>query len=132
MATHYDDAHRIVISDNDARGGVTGHNVRYVLAFGMTGVIAALATVAIYLGFDRLEARIEAAFAQNPSDVLQSLAPYATIILAGTMLAGFLLGVWTLLSGRSGNASQGYMRLRVVTQFALICVMMAILYMSAA
>jgi hypothetical protein len=32
MAAHYDEQHHLVISGVDARGGVTGHNVRYVLA----------------------------------------------------------------------------------------------------
>ena len=32
------------------RGGVTGHNVRYVLAFGLAGVIIAFIVVAIYFG----------------------------------------------------------------------------------
>ena len=47
MATNYDDAHHTEISADDARGGVTGHNVRYVLAYGLTGVIAAFAAIAI-------------------------------------------------------------------------------------
>ena len=32
------------------RGGVTGHNVRYVLAFGLAGVIIAFIAIAIYFG----------------------------------------------------------------------------------
>ena len=31
-----------------ARGGVTGHNVRYVLAFGLGGVIIAFLIIALY------------------------------------------------------------------------------------
>jgi hypothetical protein len=31
-----------------ARGGVTGHNVRYVLAFGLAGTIIAFIVVALY------------------------------------------------------------------------------------
>lgn len=33
-----------------SRGGVTGHNVRYVLAFGLAGVIIAFIVIAIYFG----------------------------------------------------------------------------------
>jgi len=33
-----------------ARGGVTGHNVRYVLAFGLAGIIIAFAIVGLYFG----------------------------------------------------------------------------------
>ena len=31
-----------------ARGGVTGHNVRYVLAFGLAGVIIGFLLIALY------------------------------------------------------------------------------------
>ncbi len=40
---------RPVLNEVDARQGVTGHNVRYVLLFGVVGVIVALAAV---LAFD--------------------------------------------------------------------------------
>ena len=33
-----------------SRGGVTGHNVRYVLAFGLGGVIIAFIVIAIFFG----------------------------------------------------------------------------------
>jgi hypothetical protein len=33
-----------------SRGGVTGHNVRYVLAFGLAGVIIAFIVIAIFFG----------------------------------------------------------------------------------
>ena len=33
------------------RGGVTEHNVRYVLAFGLAGVIIAFTIIAIYFGW---------------------------------------------------------------------------------
>ena len=130
MATHYDNSHRIVISDDDARGGVTGHNARYVLAYGLTGVIAALAAVAIYSGFDRLSERVSVALAKSPLEVLRDFAPYATIVLIGAIATGLLLGVWNLISGRDDNDSQSFMRFRVAAQFALICVIMAILYVS--
>lgn len=32
------------------RGAVTGHNVRYVLAFGLAGVIIAFIVIALYFG----------------------------------------------------------------------------------
>lgn len=37
------DAAPIVRSANEARDGVTGHNVRYVLGFGLAGVVIAFA-----------------------------------------------------------------------------------------
>ncbi len=39
---------RIVESPTEARAGVTGHNVRYVLAIGTVGVIAAFVNVWLY------------------------------------------------------------------------------------
>lgn len=131
MATLYDEDRGLVISDDDARGGTTGHNVRYVLALGLTGIIAAFAAVALYFGFDRVQGNITAALAQNPSEVLQVAVPYASIILAGAIATGLLLGVWNMISGRSADGSQAFMRFRVVAQFALVCVIMAILYLSA-
>ncbi|MGE0022578.1 MAG: HIG1 domain-containing protein [Hyphomicrobium sp.] len=125
MAT-YEEPHPIVLSTDEARGGETGHHVRYILGFGLTGVIAAFAAIAIYFGFDALHERASTAFAQSPSDLLRTFAPYAAIALVGAIGGGLLLGLWNILSGRSADTSQTLMRLRVVTQFVLICVIMAI------
>ena len=38
----------IVETTTEARAGVTGHNVRYVLIFGLGGVIVAFAVILIY------------------------------------------------------------------------------------
>ena len=38
-----------VVTTTEARSGVTGHNVRYVLLFGLGGVIAAFALVLLFL-----------------------------------------------------------------------------------
>ena len=38
------------LATNKARGGITGHNVRYVLAFGLGGIIVAFIVVGIYFG----------------------------------------------------------------------------------
>lgn len=130
MATPYDDVHPTTLSDDDARSGVTGHNVRYVLAFGMTGVIAAFAAIAIYFGFDALHERASAALAQSPFEMLRALAPYAAIALVSAIGAGLLLGIWNMGSGRSENGSQAFMRSRVVVQFALVCAIMAMLYVA--
>jgi hypothetical protein len=37
--------HRTVVSTNQAREGVTGHNVRYVLGFGLAAIIIAFAVI---------------------------------------------------------------------------------------
>jgi hypothetical protein len=130
MAAHYDETHHLLISGDEARGGVTGHNVRYVLALSLAGVIAAFAVMAIYFGFDRLRKTLSAALARSPSEVVQSLAPYATILFLGAVVGALSLGLWSLIAGRSGDASERFMRARVVTQFAAICVIMALLYVS--
>lgn len=130
MAT-YDETHHVIeVSDDEARSGVTGHNVRYVLAFGLAGVIAAFAGIAIYFGFDGLHARVSAAFAHSPSEVLRAFAPYAAIVLIGAVIGGLLLELWDLLAGPSGDGSQRFMRVRVVAQFALVCALMVMLYFA--
>ena len=51
--TRASDAKRVaptVLCGDDARQGVTGHNVRYVLGFGLLGAIVALAVVALVVG----------------------------------------------------------------------------------
>lgn len=130
MTTYIDEENHIVISDDDARGGVTGHNVRYVLEFGMAGIVAAFAAIAVYNGYDSLQEKLSAAFSQGLDGTLRILAPYAAIILFGAIGVGLLLGAWNLLSGRSDDESQRFMRARVATQFVVICVIMAMTYVS--
>lgn len=130
MTTHIDEENHIVISDVDARGGVTGHNVRYVLEFGLTGIIAAFAVVAIYLGYDRLQANLSAAFSEGLGGILSALAPYAALVLFGAIAVGLLFSVWNLLSGPSHSESQSFMRGRVIIQFVLIAAIMAMTYAS--
>jgi len=50
-ATNYEPkpAAPVVLYGDDARQGVTGHNVRYVLGFGLFGAAAGLALVALVL-----------------------------------------------------------------------------------
>ena len=73
---------------------------------------------------------LAAALAVSPYDVLRNIAPYAGLTLAGIVGAGLLLGLVNLIAGRSADASQFWMRVRVVGQFAIICVLMAMLYVS--
>ncbi len=127
MATYDEMHHTTVLTGDEARAGVTGHNVRYVLAFGMAGVIAAFASIALYFGFDRFQNAFSAALSQNPTEVLRTLGPYVAILLLGAMASGLLYGAWNMIAGRSGNESERFMRLRVATQFGVICVVMALL-----
>ena len=39
------------ISKNRARGAVTGHHVRYVLGFGLAGIIGAFVVMGLLFGF---------------------------------------------------------------------------------
>jgi hypothetical protein len=41
----------VVKSTDDARAGVTGHGVRYVLGYGLAGVILAFVALSVYFGF---------------------------------------------------------------------------------
>lgn len=130
MATPLDHPHQIVITEDAARGGVTGHNVRYVLALGMTGLIAAFAGLALYAGYDDIQARLSAVMANSPSEMLRACAPYAALCLVAAITMGLLLGLWTLVAGRTENGSQTFMRARVVGQFVLIGVIMALFWMA--
>lgn len=132
MATHVNSDDQIVISSDDARGGVTGHNVRYVLEYSMIGIIAAFAAIGLYAGFDSLQATLSAAFSQGLTGILRDLAPFAVIAILGATGVWLLLQLWTALSGPSGVESQRFMRARVVTQFAIICALIAVSYLSVA
>jgi hypothetical protein len=121
---------QIVISEDAARGGVVGHNVRYVLTFGLTGVIAVFAAIALWTGYDDLQARLSSALSTNPSEVIKSFAPYAALLLLGAIGMGLLLGLWGLVAGRSLNDTERFFRARVTGQFILVCLIMAMFYIS--
>src|SRR5260370_695589 len=42
---------QVVLCGDDARQGVTGHNVRYVLGFGLLGAVVGLAVAAFVMGY---------------------------------------------------------------------------------
>ena len=46
-----DDERPVVKTATPARAGVTGHNVRYVLLFGLGGVIVAFLIVGVLVGW---------------------------------------------------------------------------------
>jgi hypothetical protein len=43
MNSEHTDPHRPVVTTTEARGGVTGQNVRYVLLYGLFGAVAVFA-----------------------------------------------------------------------------------------
>jgi len=130
MAALYDETHHLLISDDEARGGVTGHNVRYVLAASMTGVIVAFAAIAIYFEFDAIRQNVSAVLAAHTFEIIRTLAAYAATVVLGAIAGGLALVVWNMVAGPSADSSERLMRLRVVAQFALICIVMAMLYLS--
>lgn len=120
----------IIITEDAARGGVTGHNVRYVLVYGLVGIVAAFAAIAIYNGFDTLSARLSQAVARDPASVLWDAMPYVLGVVLGALIVHWLLSLWSLISGPSDDALQTGMRTRVVVQFTVICLMMTALYFA--
>jgi hypothetical protein len=54
IMTYHNDGtaeHRTIVSKTEARQGVTGHNVRYVLGFGLAAVIIAFVVLyVVYFG----------------------------------------------------------------------------------
>ena len=62
MAKNEDDV-PILISEDDARGGVTGHHVRYVLTFGLAGIIIAFIAIGVYFDYGALTQAISKVFA---------------------------------------------------------------------
>lgn len=126
MAKNEDDM-PVIISEDDARGGVTGHHVRYVLAFGLAGIIIAFLAIGAYFGYDALTQAASKVFSEGM--LRQRLISYAVSLALAVVAAVLLLGLWNMVSGRSENASQTFMRWRVVLQFIALCLVMVALYL---
>ena len=118
----------VVLSGDKVRAGVTGHHVRYVLAFGLAGSIIAFLVMGLYFGYGELTQMLSQRWARIDPTTLVS---YAIIIALAVVATTLLLGLWDMVSGRSLNTSQRVMRWRVVLQFIAICLVMAALYLSA-
>jgi hypothetical protein len=116
----------IVITGNEARGGVHEHRLHYVLAFGLAGGIIAFVAVGLYFGYEKLTETISQTSLPNDPTTLVSYAILIALAAVGTAL---LLGLWNLISGGSLNTSQRVMRWRVVLQFIALCLVMAALYL---
>jgi len=117
----------IVITGNEARGGIHEHRVHYVLAFGLAGGIIAFVLIGLYFGYSKLAQMISQASIPSDPTTLVSYAILIAFAAVGTVL---LLGMWNVISGRSPNTSQRVMRWRVVLQFIALCLVMAALYLS--
>jgi hypothetical protein len=57
-------------------------------------------------------------------NIAQALVPIAVAVVAIVLI----LGLWNMMRGGPGNASQQLMRARVVAQFAAIILLMAALW----
>jgi hypothetical protein len=125
---HNEDDEPVILSGNKARAGVTGHHVRYVLAFGLAGSIIAFVVITLYFYYARLTQTIS----QTPSRVdPATLVSYAIPIALAAVATVLLLGLWNMIMPRgSPNTSQTLMRWRVVLQFISLCLVMAALYLS--
>ena len=117
----------IVISGNEARGGVHEHRLHYVLAFGLAGGIIAFVAVGLYFGYGKLTQTISQTSITSDQTLLLSYAILIALAAVGIVL---LLGLWNMMSGRSLNTSQRVMRWRVVLQFIALCLVMTALYLS--
>ena len=117
----------IVITGNEARGGIHEHRLHYVLAFGLAGGIIAFVLIGLYFGYSKLAQTISQASIPSDPTTLVSYAILIAFAAVGTVL---LLGMWNVISGRSPNTSQRVMRWRVVLQFIALCLVMATLYLS--
>jgi hypothetical protein len=116
----------IFISGNEARGGLHEHRAHYVLALGLAAGIIAFVAVGVYFGYDKLTETISQTSLPTNSITLISVVILIGLAAIGTVL---LLGLWSMVSGRSLNASQRVMRWRVVLQFIAICLVMTLLYL---
>ena len=127
MGNNEDEA-PVSLSETEARAGVTGHHVRYVLAFGLVGSVIAFIGIGLYFGYGTLTQSISEKWSRIDPTVLAS---YAVLVALAVTAAVLLLGLWDMVAGRSPNTSQKVMRWRVVLQFVAILLAMAGLYLSA-
>ena len=126
MAKNDDDV-PVTLPGDKARGGVTGHHVRYVLVFGLAGSIIAFVLISIYFSYDKLMQMISQMHQIDPA----TLVSYAIMTALAVVATVLLLGLWDMVSGRSVNTGQRVMRWRGVLQFIAICLVMGALYLSA-
>jgi hypothetical protein len=119
----------VAIPGNKARAGVTGHHVRYVLVFGLAGSIVAYIIIGLYFYYGALAQAISQTSARiSPT----ALVAYATPVALAAVATVLLIGLWNMIMPRGNpNASQTFMRWRVVLQFIALCLIMGAFYLSA-
>jgi hypothetical protein len=123
-----DDDGAPVLTEVEARAGVTGHHVRHVLAFGLAGSVIAFVAIALYFYY----AKLIAALSQTSAQIDLTKLVYVTIPLAlGAVAIVLVLGLWNMVARPKPEISQTLMRWRVALQFIALCLVMAALYLSA-
>lgn len=120
----------VIISADEARSGVTGHHVRYVLAFGLAGVLIAYLAIGLYYEYDTLAGAISTMFAVG-GPLWERLLLYAVPLALAAVATVLLLGLRNMVWGRSTSASQSLMRWRVLLQFIALWLVMAAFFLSA-
>jgi hypothetical protein len=88
----YDSEVPVIVSGDGARAGVTGHHVRYVLGFGLAGIVIAFIILGLYFSYSRLTQII----AQSPIKFdLTSVVFLAIPIALAAVVAVLVLGLWS-------------------------------------
>lgn len=118
----------VVLTENDARAGVTGHHVRHVLAFGLLGSVIAYVGIALYFGHRWVADTISDASGRIEPGLM---ARYATLGMLGLVAAALLIRLWDAVAGGSSRTSQRVMRLRVVLQLVAILLVVGAVFLSA-
>jgi hypothetical protein len=117
-----------VLSEVEARGGVTGHHVRHVLAFGLAGSVVAFVMIALYFYY----AKLISTLSQLPGRVdLAKLVYFAIPLALGAVAIVLVLWLCNMVARPRPEVSQTLMRWRVALQFIALRLVMAALYLSA-
>ena len=90
---HDDDAP--VLSEVEARAGVTGHHVRHVLVFGLAGSVIAFVVIALYFYYAKLISALSQASAQIG---LTRLVYITTPLALGAVAVVLVLGLWNMVA----------------------------------
>ena len=119
----------VVLSTDEARAGVTGHHMRYVLAFGLLGSLIAFLIISLYYGFGALTQPL-GAMSAGEGTLAQRLVLVAVPLALLAVATALSLGLWNMVWGRSAVTSQRLMRWRIALQFIALCLVMTALCLS--
>jgi hypothetical protein len=128
MATAHTHEKHITLSTDKARAGVTGHHVRYVLAYSLLGSLIAFLIIGLSYGGGSLTEGISSLLSADglARRLVLILVPLGLLAVAAVLT----LGLMTMASGARPEMSQSLMRWRVGLQFAALILVMAALFLS--